>query len=253
MTAGPATTPTHEGSLVSSADDDRPVTQVRRLRAMDPHRRERWADAVAARLDVPMSVLGVVFLLVVLGQTVSTDPDVQRWLAVAGWALWAVFVAEYLLRLHVAPRKGRFLRRTWWQVVFLVVPFLRFLRLVALLRVARAGRVVSSAVRSSRSAGRLLSSRLGWLAALSAIVVLAASQLLYAFGVYPSYGQALYDVALLTVSGEPTGREHGLARVLDVALAAYSVGVFAVLAGSLGAYFLDDRRSADVPAPDPQR
>lgn len=250
MTAGPRTDA--PPALVVCPDEDRPAMHARRVRALDDDTRERWANAFAARLDVPMSVLGVLFLLVVLGQTVATSPGLQTWLGVAGWLLWAVFVAEYLLRLYVAPDKRRFLRRTWWQVLFLVVPFLRFLRLVRLLRVARVGRVVSSAVRSSRSAGRLLSSRLGWLAALSAIVVLAGSQLLYALGVYTRYGEALYDVALLTVTGEPTGRDHAAARLLDVVLAVYSVAVFAVLAGSLGAFFLDERRgSADVPAADP--
>jgi voltage-gated potassium channel len=234
-----------ERALVRDADDDLPVTRVRRVRAMDGARRERWADTVAARLDVPMSVLGLLFLLVVLGQTLAGTRSMQRALEIAGWALWAVFVGEYLLRLHVAPGKLRFLRRTWWQVVFLVVPFLRFLRLVALLRVARAGRVVSSAVRSSRSAGRLLSSRLGWLGAVSAIVVLSTSQLLFAFGVFTSYGEALHAAALATVSGQPMGRPETLARVLDVVLAVYSVGVFAALAGTVGAYFLEGRRAAD--------
>ena len=42
---------------------------------------------------------------------------------------------------------------------FLVVPFLRFLRAVRALRAARMGRVVSSAVRTSRTAGRRLSPR----------------------------------------------------------------------------------------------
>jgi voltage-gated potassium channel len=112
---------------------------------------------------------------------------------------------------------------------------------VALLRVARAGRVVSSAVRSSRSAGRLLGSRLSWVAAVSAIVVLASSQLLYAFGLYEQYGDALHAAALATVSGQPLGLEAGLAKVLEVLLAMYSVVVFAAVAGTLGAYFLQDR------------
>lgn len=232
----------NERALVRDADEDMPVTQVRRVRAMDRARRERWAESLAARLDAPMSVLGLLFLLLVLGQTLAAEPATQRALELAGWALWAVFVGEYLLRLHVAPSKSRFLRRTWWQVVFLAVPFLRFLRLVALLRVARAGRVVSSAVRSSRSAGRLFSSRLGWLAAVSAIVVLSASQLLYAFGVFASYADALHAAALATVSGQPMGQPEALARVLDVVLAVYSVGVFAALAGTVGAYFLEGRR-----------
>lgn len=231
---------------VLPADDDLSDGQitarrVRDVQSVDAPTRERWADAIAARLDRPMAALGLLFLFVVLGQTVSSSASLQRSLAAVAWLLWAVFVAEFALRWYVAPARLRFLKRNWWQLLFLAVPFLRFLRLVALLRVARAGRVVSSAVRSSRSAGRLLGSRLSWVAAVSAIVVLASSQLLYAFGLYDQYGDALHAAALATVSGQPLGLEAGLAKVLEVLLAMYSVVVFAAVAGTLGAYFLQDR------------
>ena len=229
-------------ALIDCASDDVPLVRARAARAMDADARERWADVVATRLDGPMSALGLIFLLVVLGQTVASSASVQRPLAVVGWLLWAVFVAEFLLRLWVAPSRARFLRRNWWQVVFLALPMLRFVRLVLLLRAARAGRVVSSALRSSRSAGRVLSSRLAWVAAVSAILILSASQLLYAFGVHDSYGDALHAAALATIIGEPFGREAGLAKVLDVVLGIWSVGVFAALAGTLGAYFLEGRQ-----------
>jgi voltage-gated potassium channel len=204
---------------------------------------------LAARLDLPMTALGVIFLLVVLGQTVATAPQLQRALAVVGWLLWAVFVAEFLLRLAIAPSKVQFLRRYWWQLVFLILPMLRFVRLLFVLRVARAGRVVSSAVRSSRSAGRVLSNRLGWLAVLTVIVILALSQLLYAFGSYPTYADALHAAALAAVAGEPLGRPDGFAKLAEVALAVYSVVVFASLAGALGAYFLEPRLRVTVAAP----
>ena len=217
--------------------------------------RERGVELLAARLDRPMSVLGVIFLLVVLGQNVASSPAVQRGFTVVGWLLWAVFVAELLLRLWLAPDRLRFLRRNWWQVLFLVLPMLRFLRVVALLRVVRAGRllrvvraggVVGSAVRSSRSAGRILGSRIGWVAAVSVIVVLASSQLLFTLGHYADYGDALHASALATIAGEPLGLDPGLAKVIEIALITYSVAVFAALAGTLGAYFFEqqaDRRS----------
>lgn len=233
----------HERALVDRPEDDVPIVRARRAKAMDRDARERWADVVATRLDGPMSALGLIFLLVVLGQTVAESPSLQRPLAVAGWLLWAVFVAEFLLRLWVAPSRGRFLRRNWWQIIFLAIPMLRFVRLVLVLRAARAGRVVSSAVRSSRSAARVLSSRLAWVVAVSVIVVLASSQLLFAFDVFDTYGDALHAAALGTITGEPLGRQAGLAKVLDVVLGIWSVGVFAAVAGTLGAYFLEDRRS----------
>lgn len=231
--------------LSDLGDGEITARRVRDVQSVDAPTRERWAEAIAARLDRPMAALGLLFLFVVLGQTVSDSASLQRSLAAVAWLLWAVFVGEFALRWYVAPVRLRFLRRNWWQLVFLAVPFLRFLRLVALLRVARAGRVVSSAVRSSRSAGRLLGSRLSWVAAVSAIVVLASSQLLYAFGLYPRYGDALHAAALATVSGQPLGLEDGLAKVLEILLAIYSVVVFAAVAGTLGAYFVQDRDQQD--------
>lgn len=189
-----------------------------------------------------MSALGVLFLFVVLGERVARpDSALSTVLAVVGWLLWTVFVAEFVTRLVVAPDTGAFLRRNWWQLIFLVLPFLRVLRLVRSLRVLRTGRVLSSAVRSSRSAHRVLGDRVAWVSAVSAIVVLASSELLYAFGGYSSYGDALHAAALAAITGEPLGRADSFVRVLEVLLAVYSVAVFATLAGSLGAYFLESR------------
>jgi voltage-gated potassium channel len=194
-----------------------------------------------------MGALGLVFLLVVLGQTVTTEPGVVAVLSVVGWLLWAAFVAELLLRAHLAADRRRFWRRNWWQVLFLALPFLRFARALVLLRtlrvarvarLARAGSILSSAVRGSRSAGRLLSGRLGWLAVVTTIVVLAVSQLLQLLGLYDSYATALHDTAMATVTGDRLQAEGAVARVVEVVLATYSVVVFATLAGSLGAYFL---------------
>ncbi len=197
-----------------------------------------------------MGALGLVFLLVVLGQTVATEGRVVVALSVLGWVLWAAFVAELLLRAYLAEDRRRFWRRNWWQVVFLALPFLRFVRALVLLRtlrvarVARFGGILSSAVRGSRSAGRLLSGRLGWLGVVTTIVVLAVSQLLQLLGLYDSYATALHDTAMATVTGDALEAEGGLARVVEVLLATYSVVVFATLAGSLGAFFLrgDERR-----------
>lgn len=208
------------------------------------------AERLAGRLDRPMSVLGLVFLLVVLAQVVADNSGLQQVLTVVGWLLWGVFVGEFVLRAWVAKDQRRFWRRNWWQVVFLAVPFLRFARALTLLRVtraARAGAVLSAAVRGSRSGGRLLSGRVTWLALVTAVVVLAVSQLLYVLGYYDSYAVALHESALATVTGTALDAEGAFPRSLEVALAVYSVVVFATLAGALGAYFLDrpSERSTD--------
>ncbi len=205
-------------------------------------------EGLARRLDKPMGILGLLFLFVVLGQSLAEDTWLVRVLSVAGWGLWLVFVSEFVLRALTAADKRQFWVRHWWQVIFLAVPFLRFVRALAFLRTARLGGVLSAAVRGSRSAGRLLTGRVAWLTVFTGVVVLAASQLLYIVEAFDTYTDALHAAALATVTGEPLGSENGFARVLEVVLAIYSVAVFAALAGALGAFFLDHRRPGDVPA-----
>lgn len=208
------------------------------------------AEELARRLDKPMAALGVLFLFVVLGQTVADDARTLTVLSIVGWVLWVAFVAEFALRAVVARNRRHFWRRNWWQIVFLALPFLRFVRVLMFLRVARVGGVLSAAVRGSRSGGRLLSGRLAWLAMVTTVVVLASSQLLHVLGYYSSYGDALHDAAMSTVTGQPLAADGGLVRIAEVALAIYSVAVFATLAGALGAYFLEARDGpADSAAP----
>lgn len=244
----PASAPP-SASPSASASPPAPLANLAAPLHRDDAERERWAEELLDRLTPVMTALGFVFLLVVLAEQLARESSVlSTALTVAGWALWAVFAAELVARHVVAPDKGRFWRRNWWQVLFLVLPFLRFLRLLRAVRLLRTGRVLSSAVRSSRSAQRVLGGRLAWLAAVSAITVLGSSQLLYELSEFETYGDALHAAALATITGEPMGRSDGFARTLEVGLAAFSVVVFATLAGSLGAYFLEVRGRTAEPA-----
>lgn len=215
---------------------------------MSPERREALTDVIAERLDRPMAALGVIFLLVVFGEGLARkDTALATALLVLGWMLWIAFVAEFLARLYIAPSKMRFLRKNWWQILLLALPFLRFIRVLRVLRAARAGRVVSSAVRVTRSARATLTARLGWLAAATAIVVMTSSQLLFEFGNSENYAQALHDAVYAAVVGEPMTDDSTFARILELLLAIFSVLVFATLAGTVGAYFLE-RRGEDASA-----
>ncbi|MDZ5445104.1 hypothetical protein U2F26_20560 [Micromonospora sp. 4G57] len=156
-----------------------------------------------------MGVLGILFLLVLLGQALAHDQPLATVLTVASWVLWAVFIAEFALRAWLARHTAReFWKRNWWQLIFLAVPFLRFARAATALRAVRGTGVVAAAVRGSRSAGRLLTDRLAWLAVVTLSLILAAGQLLVLTGSYRMYGKALHDVTLTTITGEPLTARH---------------------------------------------
>lgn len=55
----------------------------------------------------------------------------------ATWVIWAVFVVDFLVRLVLAQARGAFLRRNWLDILILVLPFLRPLRLLRLVTVLK--------------------------------------------------------------------------------------------------------------------
>jgi voltage-gated potassium channel len=114
--------------------DPRCVTVARR----SSDEREELAERIADRLDMPITAAGVIFLLLVLAETTS-DPEgaVGTVFSVTSWVLWALFVGEFVLRLVIAPSTSGFLKRNWWQLIFLAVPALRFVRALRALRAAR--------------------------------------------------------------------------------------------------------------------
>ena len=227
-----------EGMERPQPDDAR----VRGARRRPPTERERAAQLLYERLHPAMAALGLLFLVLVLAQGAAREGTaLQLALLISTWALWLVFVAEYALRLVIAPSTWRYVRRTWWQILFLAVPVLMLARALLVLRVARPSRVALAAVRGSRSARTTLTSRTAWLAVVTAIVIMGAADLLHQTDAVRPYGAALHRAALAAITGEPIGSVRGLAQVLDVVLALYAVVFFATLAGILGAFFLEKR------------
>lgn len=209
-------------------------------RARDAEERDSLAESLFTRLHPFMAWLAGLFLVVVVGDNlVAAQSPFATIFTVAGWLIWAVFVFDFVLRAVIAPSKKTFLRKNWWQLIFLALPFLALFRFFLALRVARAGRLLSAAVRGTRSAASKLRNRLAMVGAVTIIVILVAANMLFEFGGVDTYGSALYAAALATITGEPTRGTTPLAMVLDVVLSLYSVVVFAAVAGSLGAYFLE--------------
>jgi voltage-gated potassium channel len=213
-----------------------------------PTEREELAARVYERMHPVMAALALLFVVVVLAQRAAVDGSpLARVLQATTWVLWLSFACEYGLRAVIAPRTGRFLRRTWWQLLFLAVPFLTMIRALLILRVARPTRVLLAAFRGTRSAASKLSTRTAWLGLTTAIVAFSAADVVYEYGGVRPYGRCLHAAAMAAINGEPIPSDRGVVQVLDVALALYAVVLFASLAGTLGAFFLERRDEARVP------
>ena len=91
----------------------------------------RWERAT----DWPLMVAAVVFLAAYAVPVL--DPDLPTWLLGLcqwlSWITWAVFVIDLVVRLALADERLRYLVRHWYDVLVIVLPLLRPLRLLRLI------------------------------------------------------------------------------------------------------------------------
>lgn len=76
-----------------------------------------------------MAGLSMAFLALVLVDVAGTAEGPYRtWLDRASLSIWAIFVAEFAMKLALAPDRPTYLRRRWFDVLVLALPMLRVLR-----------------------------------------------------------------------------------------------------------------------------
>lgn len=235
-----------------------PATMPMLVPEDEPTRRERAAELLEGRLDVPMAILAGVWGALVAYELVA--PSRQRdVLTVIGNVIWGVFVLELVVKLWISGHPLRFLRRQWPSLLFLALPLLRILRLVRAVRALRAlplVRVVGSSYRTIGSARSLLGGRLAYLAVVTATVIFAGGQLLYLVeGIDAvdavSLGDALWWSANLVISSTYMFEPSSLpSRLVSLALSAYAIVVFASVAAAVGAFFLESRTEVEQAAAD---
>lgn len=197
-----------------------------------------------AWLATPMLVLSFAWLALVLYELAVGS---VRLLETFGTIIWAIFVAEFAVRLAIAPDRLQFLRRNWLTVVALAVPAMRLFATLRLLRAARAlrglrlVRIVGTANRGMNALRSALSRRrLGYVVALTVLVALLGAGGMLAFepahevpGGFTSYADALWWTAmLLTTMGSAFWPQTPEGRILCLLLSVYGFGVFGYITAS---------------------
>lgn len=210
--------------------------------------RYRLLRTVEAKFELPMVLLGFVWLGLLVAELVTGLSPVLR---TAGTVIWALFVIDFVLRMWLAVDRFHYLRRNWLSAVSLAVPALRMfraLRAVALLRGVRGVRVVRVAGamnRALRALGKTFRRR-GFLYVVAAsvlIVVLGAAAILAFEGQtvgFQNYGDALWWTAMMVLSvGSEVWPDSAEGRSLAFFLALYGFSILGYVAASLTSFFLD--------------
>ncbi|GAA1114782.1 potassium channel family protein [Nocardiopsis metallicus] len=91
------------------------------------------------RLEVPMLLLASAFLVAYAWPVIESDLG-QTWearLQILSWSVWAVFAFDFLVRLWLAENRLLYAARRWYDVVLVLLPMFRTLRLLRLLALIR--------------------------------------------------------------------------------------------------------------------
>ncbi len=217
--------------------------------------RERWLtlQQLEAWLEAPMIVLSLIWLVLVLVELVWTTSGIFQFF---GTAIWIVFIAEFLLRFSLAPRKPRFLRNNVVTIVALAAPALRFLNALRFLRLARGlrlVRIVGTANRGINALRRSFDRRgLGYVLLTTAMVIVLGAAGMMTFepatevgGGFTGYADALWWTAMLIATvGSDFWPESPEGRMLTLLLSVYGLAVFGYITASLATFFIGQEAEA---------
>lgn len=221
-------------------------------------KREGLLHDLEAWIETPMLVLSAVWLVLLVVELAAGGSPL---VIALGTVIWAIFIAEFALRLALAPDKLRFLGRNVITAVALIVPALRLFRALRVLRLARAARgatlvrVVAGANRTMNALRRTMRRRgLGYVLAVSLVVCLLGALGMRSFEAggpngasFASFADSLWWTAMiLTTMGSQAWPATAEGRVLAFLLSFYAFAVFGYVAAAFASFFVDrDRADAD--------
>ena len=206
---------------------------------------ERWER----RAEIPLMLLAIAFLVAYAWPVLDPrmDPSIRSFFIVLSWAIWAAFGVDFLIRLALAPERGSYALRHWYDLVLILLPLIRPLRLLRLIALAR---ILDRSVGDSVAGKTLVyvSGAAGLATGLAAVAVLDAERGTPGANIQ-TFGDALWWAAS-TVTSVGYGDRFPVTtegRVVAFALMLVGIGLVGTVMASVAAWMLGRTAKADQP------
>ena len=221
----------------------------------DGAERQAAFDRVERLTDPPMIVLSLAIIpLLLVPLFFDLSPSVDRTFFALDWLVWGIFAIELTVKTYLAPRRLSYLRSNWFDVVIVVVPFLRPLRVVRsarALRVLRAGRATSVMMKASANGREILTRHgLHYGLVLGLVMVFGCASAVYLFerdsgGNITDLGTALWWAAttVTTVGYGDTFPKTAEGRGVGVLLMFVGIALFSLLTANIAAFFVQSEQT----------
>lgn len=220
------------------------------------HQRHQLQVRIHRWMEVPLAVLAIIMVvLLVIDLSNIASPKMEHRVQQAETLIWAVFLVDFVLEFALAPSKQRYIRRNWITAISVLLPafgVLRIVRAVQLLRGLSLLRILAVFNRGARALGHVAKrGQLGYVAALTAVVILTGSAAVFYFehndsaSEIKSFGDALWwSAALVTtinVGLEPSTLEG---RTLGFLMRIFALGVTGYITAIIAGYILGFRNQS---------
>jgi len=137
-------------------------------------------------LQWPMMLLTILFMIaIILPLQKDLNAEVTKWASIAEIAIWACFLAEYVLLLCIAKHRVYYLRTHIMEAAMVALPAFRVLRVARLVRFGRLLSLfrlpvllVAGGQGLHRASTRLRHYRMGYISSIALIILLISSGLM---------------------------------------------------------------------------
>jgi len=93
--------------------------------------REELLHRVERITEMPLLILAFVMIPLLIGPMLwEMSPQEEATFITLDYFLWAIFAIDLIIKLAISPHRLNYLRRHWLEVLVVVVPFLRPLRIL---------------------------------------------------------------------------------------------------------------------------
>jgi len=226
-------------------------------RNLEQDSRSAWLARLERWTDWPLTVLALALIpILIVPYLFDLSTSTEDALVALDFLIWGVFTADLLVKLTIAPARGRYLRAHWFDVLLVVLPLLRPLRATRSVRTLRSLPVLRIAAAGSRVlvVGRrlLFEHGLAYIL-LAAVIVVVGTAALVTHAERTARDASITTFpdglwwAIVTVTTVGYGDEYpqtALGRGVGVALMLIGVGLFGVIAANLAALFVGEREDA---------
>lgn len=106
------------------------------------------ALALKAKLDAPMAILAVLWVVVIVASLVlEEDNPLKNSLDGLDWVIWFMFLAEYFTLILIAEERMYYIRQNMLDFIIVFLPALRVLRLARAMEIFKGATIFSETFR----------------------------------------------------------------------------------------------------------